>query len=683
MNIRQFLFFQPKKLSYWGILIGFFVPGIVLASMASRPGFQLENIDHSVSFADNFYDYANGNWQKANPIPDEESRWGTFNILRNTNNRQVRYILEAAAENTKAAAGSEIKKIGDFYSTGIDIEKANQLGLTPIRPELEMIKNINNIYDLQNTLQHFQLHGIDVIFNLGQMQDFKDSQRIIAVLDQGGLGLPDRDYYFNQDTKTLIIRNAYLRHIATLFRMLGENDISAKSIAKSILSIETDLAKKSLHLTQRRDPAAIYHLHDIKSLNKLTPVISWEKYFVDMGLAQVEEVNITQPEYFRAVDKLLHHYSLNSWKNYLRWRLLDATARTLSAPFINQNFSFKSRLSGSKEIRPRWKRVTDEANRVLGFAIGHIYVDLYFPASSKKQVIDILTDVRKALRTNINNSSWLSPATRHEALAKLDSMRSKIAYPSNWRDYSELTISRDSYARNILNGNAFLIRRELNKIGSLTHNNEWLMTPQSVNAYYNPSMNEIVFPAAILQAPFFDSNVPDAINYGAIGTVIGHEISHGFDDQGSQFDGHGNLRNWWTNNDKKNFNKSISCISKQFESYVVDGEAHLQGELVTGEAIADLVGLKFAWQAFSNSHDIDEVNSDFKLSATQLFFFGFAHVWASTARPEYLRTRVQTDPHPPANFRINGTLTNFPPFAKYFSLKPGDKLYKKSPCKIW
>jgi len=654
-----------------------------MASMTGRTGFQLENIDHSISLVDNFYDHANGSWQIANPIPDSESRWGTFNILRNNNTRQLRYILEAAVENTAAAAGSDIRKISDFYSTGMDVAKANQLGLSPIRKELEMINKISTSYDLQNTLQHLQLHGIETMFNLGQMQDFKNSERIVAVLDQGGLGLPDRDYYFRQDTKALNIRNAYQRHLATLFRMLGENQNNARSIAKSILALETTLAKNSMSKAERRDPAAIYHLLDIKELQRLMPSFSWKKYFSNLDLQHLEHINITSPEFFSELDQLLKKYPLSVWKNYLRWHLLDATAETLSAPFVDQAFTFKSALYGSKENKPRWKQVTDESNRVLGFAIGRIYVDLYFPARSKKRVVNILENIREALRANLHSLSWLAPATRQAAITKLDAMRHKIGYPVKWRDYSKLTVSTESYARNVLNGNAFLIRRELNKIGNEANQNEWLMTPQSVNAYYNPSMNEIVFPAGILQPPFFDSQAPESLNYGAIGAVIGHEISHGFDDQGSQFDANGNVSNWWTGSDKKHFKNAALCISNQFDQYTVDGDAPIQGRLVTGEAIADLVGLNLAWQAFSHATDIKHINPAYNMTEAQLFFYGFSHVWAGSARPEYLRARVQTDPHPPAKFRVNGTLVNFPPFAQTFALRPGNKLFSDRPCKVW
>lgn len=683
MNVRQYFSIIPGLLIRLAVLSSILLAGSAVASMQGRPGFQLENIDQSIAAADDFYSYANGNWLIANPIPDEESRWGTFNILRSNNTRQVRYILEAAAENTVAEEGSEIKKIGDFYATGLDTDKADRLGLTPIRPELDMIKDINNLYDLQMTLQHFQLHGIDAIFNIGQMQDFTNSNRIITVFDQGGLGLPERDYYFKQDTKTLNIRNAYLRHIATLFRMLGINEQAAHKAAKAVITIETDLARLSLSRSQRRDPAAVYHLLNKKKLNTLLPSFQWKTYFSRLDLLQTEEINITNPDYFQNLEKLLHHHPISAWKYYLQWRLLDTTARTLSAPFVNQNFAFKSMLSGSKEIKPRWRRVTDETNRILGFAIGHIYVDLYFPASSKKRVIDILENIRNALNVSLSENNLLAPATKRAAIEKLNAMRSKIAYPANWRDYTDLVVTRDSYARNLLNGNAFLIRRELNKIGNQTTTNEWLMTPQSVNAYYNPSMNEIVFPAGILQPPFFDSAAPEALNYGAIGAVIGHEISHGFDDQGSHFDSTGNLKNWWSLTDKNNFNNAAACISKQFDGYTVDGDAQIQGKLVTGEAIADLLGLTLAWQAFVTSQDADKINPRFNLSNASLFYFGFAHTWAGNARPEYLRTRVQTDPHPPAHFRVNGTLVNFAPFANVFSLKPGDKMYTGSPCKIW
>jgi len=661
--------------------LGFGLPGT--ASMTGQPGFQLKNIDQSVSPSNNFFGYANGNWLKANPIPDSESRWGTFNILRNNNTRQIRYILEAAGENTLATGDSDVRKIGDFYATGMDSDKADRLGLTPLRPELEMINAISNIYDLQNTLQYLQLRGVDAMFSVGQMQDYKDSKQIIAVLDQAGLGLPDRDYYFRQDKKSLNIRSAYLSHLATLFRMLGENETSAGGIAKSILGLETALAKVSMSRTQRRNPNTIYHPVSRKQLKKIMPAFSWKSYFEKLDLPNPGQINITNPGFFRALDKLLYQRTLSEWKNYLRWRLLAATSHTLSAPFVDLDFSFSSKLSGSKEIKPRWRRVTDESNRILGFAIGHIYVNLFFPATSKKRVVGILNNVRKALRTNLETLAWLAPATRQAAINKLDAMRLKIAYPGRWRDYSRLKVSRASYARNVLEGNAFLIRRELDKIGSGANQNEWLMVPQSVNAYYNPSMNEIVFPAGILQPPFFDSNAPESLNYGAIGAVIGHEISHGFDDQGSQFDASGNVTDWWTSRDKQGFKKAASCITRQFDQYAVDGDANLQGKLVTGEAIADLAGLKIAWQAFSESADIKKINPEFRLPAEKLFFFGFAHLWASSARPAYLRTRVQTDPHPPAEFRVNGTLINFPPFAKTFMLRPGDKLYTKSPCTIW
>lgn len=684
MNRPVLVFCKPaRKVTAAFLLLSLILSPLGTASMTGQPGFQLKNIDQRVSPADDFFAYANGNWLKANPIPDSESRWGTFNILRKNNTRQIRYILEAAAENTPAAQDSEIRKIGDFYATGMDLDKADRLGLIPLRPELEMIKGIRNLYDLQNTVQYLQLQGVDAMFSLGQMQDYKDSKQIIAVLDQAGLGLPDRDYYFRQDKKTLAIRSAYLKHLATLFRMLGENENSARAIAKSILKLETALAKESMSRTQRRDPKAIYHPVHRKQLKKIMSAFSWKIYFETLALQQLGVINITNPGFFRALDKLLYQRPLSEWKNYLRWRLLAATSHALSAPFVDQDFSFNSKLSGSKEIKPRWRRVADESNRILGFAIGRLYVSLYFPASSKKRVIDILNNIRQALRTNLETLAWLEPSTRQAAIKKLDAMRLKIGYPRSWRDYSSLKVSRRSYARNVLEGNAFLIRRELDKIGSRTNQNEWLMSPQSVNAYYNPSMNEIVIPAGILQPPFFDSNAPEALNYGAIGAVIGHEISHGFDDQGRLFDANGNVTDWWTNKDKQGFKNAAACITRQFEQYTVDGDAQLQGKLVTGEAIADLVGLKIAWQAFSESADIKKINPEFKLPEARLFFFGFAHLWASSARPAYLRTRVQTDPHPPAEFRVNGTLINFPPFTKTFALKPGDKLYAKSPCTIW
>lgn len=662
-------------------LIFYSIPGI--AAMAGQPGFQLENIDSMVSPKVNFFGYANGRWIRSNPIPENESRWGTFSIMRKNNTRQVRYILEAASENTLSDSSSDVRKIGDFYATGMDNDKADRLGLSPLRPELDMIDEISNLYDLQNVVQYLQMHGVNALFSIGQMQDFKNSKKIITVLDQGGLGLPDRDYYFRHDKKALAIRSAYKKHLARLFRMLGEKEESAGVIAKSLIGLETALAEKSMSRAKRRDPKAIYHPLQRKQLKKLMPVFSWKTYFSDFNIYQPELINVTNPDFFLALNSLLTERPLSIWKNYLRWRLLDATSHTLSAPFVEMDFSFNSKLSGSKEIKPRWRRVADESNRILGFAIGHIYVNLYFPATSKSRVLHILNTVRSALRSKFESQAWLAPTTRRAAIYKLDNMRLRIAYPDSWRDYSALIVSRDSYARNVLEGNAFLMRRELEKIGKENNNAEWLMTPQSVNAYYNPSSNEIVFPAGILQPPFFDSNAPEALNYGAIGAVIGHEISHGFDDQGSQFDANGNVSNWWTNTDKKSFKDAAACITRQFDQYVVDGDLKLNGALVTGEAIADMVGLDIAWQAFSESNSLNKINPEFNLSEAKLFFLGFAHLWAGSARPAYLRARALTDAHPPAEYRVNGTLVNLRAFSETFALKPGDSLYSDVPCKIW
>jgi putative endopeptidase len=380
---------------------------------------------------------------------------------------------------------------------------------------------------------------------------------------------------------------------------------------------------------------------------------------------------------------LLENIPLNDWKDYLRWHLLKDTARYLSSPFVQQEFAFQSLLTGSPVDKPRWKRVIDETNRILGFAVGRIFVNLYFPPESKKRVDIILENVRDALHDELETLQWMSPSTRQSAITKLDAMRKKVGYPARWRDYKELIVSRESYARNVLNGNAFLVRRELDKIGKSNNRNEWLMNPQSVNAYYNPSMNEIVFPAGILQPPFFDSEAPESLNYGAIGAVIGHEISHGFDDQGKQFDAHGNIHNWWTAEDKKKFDKAASCIRTQYDSYTVADNVNIQGKLVAGEAIADLAGLKLAWRAFTKTTDPAIDNPQYGLPEGKLFFLGFAHVWAGSSRQEYLITRVQTDPHPPARYRVNGTLINFIPFMTTYNIKKGDNLHNASPCKIW
>jgi putative endopeptidase len=655
------------------------------------PVFSLADMDRSADPAQNFFQFANGGWNKAHPLPDEYSHWGTFTLLGKRNQQLLRAILEEAA--VKAEAGSsapqsEERKIGDFYASGMDTAAINAAGIEPLRSALDRIQAIDSRQALLREITHLQTLGVNALFGFGQMQDFTDSTQVIGVAHQGGLGLPDRDYYLNQDDKSKAVREAYVTHVATMLNLAGEDEDAAQTAATRILEFETTLARASMSRIDRRNPHNIYPPMDLAQLGTLTPHLAWPEYFTLVDVPNLQSLNVAQPEFFREVDRQLEGYSLDDWKMYLRWHLLDETAPYLSDPFVDEDFKFSAVLSGAKQNLPRWQRVAAAEDRALGFAVGKLFVARYFPASSKAQVLEILHHVKAALKDDLAQLPWMSPATREQAIRKLSLIEEKIGYPDTWRDYSQLRIERGSYVLNVLRANEFEHRRQLAKIGKPVDRTEWEMTPQTVNAYYNPSLNEIVFPAGILQPPFFDPAAPAALNYGAIGAVMGHEITHGFDDQGCQFDGHGNLKNWWTEEDLKRFQAATAAISDQFAQYTVAGGVHLQGKLVTGEAVADLGGVKLAWRAFQAARSDPARNTpdqrkygDF--TPDQLFFLGFAHVWALNTRPEEAQRLVLVDPHPPAVWRVNGTLVNLPEFQKAFDIPDGSPMVNPQRAVIW
>lgn len=650
---------------------------------AANDGFNPADLDRDVKPGEDFFEFANGGWNKAHPIPPSRSRWGTLNVLHETNQKRIRKILERTAANDDAAPGSIEQKIGDFYASGMNVKAIDAAGLKPIESEFARIAAIGNHKQLQAEVARMQKMGVEAMFDFGQMQDFKDSTQVIGYADQGGLGLPDRSYYLKQDKKSAKLRDEYVAHVAKMLTLSGANKAKAGQAAREIMDIETALAKASMTRVERRNPRAIYHPTTLRALTKMTPNFSWQRYFILIGHPEIHNINVTHPEFFKALDRELKQVSLDDWKTYLRWHLLDATAPYLSEPFVKEDFHFRSLLTGAKENLPRWQRVAAAEDRALGFAVGRIFVQKYFSAESKKQVTDILNAIESALRDDIMQLDWMSPETKKHALVKLSMITEKIGYPEKWRDYSKLKIDRGSYVLNVLRANEFETERQLAKIGQPVDRQEWQMTPQTVNAYYNPSMNEIVFPAGILQPPFFNPNAPAAINYGAVGAVMGHEISHGFDDQGSQYDGHGNLHNWWTENDLKRFQANAKCIADQFSTYTVAGGEHVQGKLVTGEAIGDLGGLTLAYRAYQASAAARQARPVDGFTPDQLFFLGYAHVWAGNIRPEAARLQVTVDPHPPAKYRVNGTLANMPAFKQAFHLKDGSPMVSKHVCQIW
>jgi putative endopeptidase len=649
---------------------------------SATTGLHTDWIDHRVAPAQNFFSFANGNWQKNNPIPAAYATWGTFHQLQEQNQKLIKNILETTAE-THPAADSTEQKVGDFYFSGMNETAINADGFKPLQPEFERINAMKNIADLQQTITHLQLIGIDTLFGFGQMQDFQNSQNVIGVAAQSGIGLPDRDYYLKNDAKFRQIRAAYVHHIAKMFELLGDKADTAKAEAASIMTIETMLAKASMSRIAQRDPHAVYHIKTIAELQQITPNFSWQQYFTDIGHPEIQSINLATPEFFSTLNTQLKTVSINDWKTYLRWHLIGGFSPFLSQAFVDENFRMATVLSGAQELLPRWKRVISAENEALGFAIGKLYVEKAFPASSKVAVQQIITNIRIELKADLQNLAWMTPETRAAAIKKLDLMEERIGYPDKWRDYSSLKIDRGPYVLNMIRAMAFLTKRELDKIGKPVDRMEWDMTPQTVNAYYDPSMNRLNLPAGILQPPFFDPIAPVAVNYGAIGFVVGHEMTHGFDDQGAQFDGQGNLKSWWGKQDLKKFQAATAAVAKQFSQYSVAGNVHVQGKLVMGEAVADLGGLTLAYRAFQHANADHSAKTVHGFTPEQQFFLAAAHVWANNIRPEEARRLVIVDPHPPAMYRVNGTFANMPEFQQAFGIDVNSPMHNKQRPTIW
>ena len=647
-------------------------------------GFDTANLDRTCKPCDDFYQFAMGGWMKANPIPPEYPIWGSFSQLADRNQQNLREILEAAAT-SKAAAGTNEQKIGDFYSSCMDTTAIDAAGAKPIEPELTQIAAVQTLADLESETARLHRQGVGVLFRFNSTQDAKDSSEVIGAAFQGGLGLPEREYYLRPDEKSRKLREDYVKHVANMFVLLGDSaDVSAAE-ALTVMKIETALATASMKNTDLRDPDKTYHKMTVAELKALTPGFSWESYFKAVGHPELKQINVAQPDFFKALDAQLTATSIADWKTYLRWHLVNSAAPGLAEKFVNADFDFRGKtLTGAKEIQPRWKRCVQSTDRNLGEALGQLYVQKYFPPAAKARALEMVHNLLAALRDDLGTLPWMGPETRAQATAKLQAFAVKIGYTDRWRDYSALKIDRRSYAENVVRASEFDFARRLNKIGKPVDRTEWGMTPPTVNAYNNSNMNEIVFPAGIMQPPFYDPNADDAVNYGGMGAVIGHEITHGFDDHGSKFNGKGNLKDWWTPEDLKNFQSRAKCVSDQFDGYVVDGDLHENGKLVLGESIADLGGLAIAYAAYEKSlagkprpPDRDGFTSE------QRFFLGWAQVWGANERLEYARLMANTNPHPLGRFRANGPLSNMAEFAKAFGCKHGEAMVREQACKIW
>lgn len=649
-------------------------------------GFDRANLDANTAACTDFYQYANGGWLAANPIPAAYSAWGVANVLNEKNRDVLHEILEAAAKNSGAKKSPNEQKVGDYYGSCMDEAKIEAQGLTPLQPELKLITQVKDQKSLQKEIAHLHSIGLNVLFNSGSNQDYKNSKEVTMGIFQGGLSLPDRDYYTKTDDKSKTIRDEYLKHVAKMFELLGDDADKSAAAAQTVMTLEGKLAAASKTRVELRDPEKLYHRMPMTKVSDLAPSFDWISYFKAIGLAQKADVNVATPDFFKAMDAELKSTSIADWQTYLRWNLINKTASGLSAKFVDEDFHFKSTvLSGTKENLPRWKRCVSATDGALGEALGEVYVQKAFPPAAKARALEMVHNLEAALKDDLSTLSWMSDATRQQAIVKLDAFLNKIGYPDQWRDYSSLTVKRVSYVDNRFRVGQFNGRRDLAKVGKPVNRAEWIMSPPTVNAYYNPQINEIVFPAGILQPPFFDAAADDAFNYGGMGSVIGHEMTHGFDDQGAQFDATGNLKNWWSENDLKAFKERAKCVVDQFSSFEAEKGLHLNGKLVVGESIADLGGLLIAYTAFQKSQAGKPGVVIDGFTPEQRFFLGYARGWATNIRPELVRMLVTIDPHPLNKFRVNGPVSNLPQFAAAFQCKAGDPMVRpdKDRCQIW
>lgn len=643
--------------------------------MQKEKAIKAEDMDLTVDPVQDFYHYANGGWIKNNPLPSDRSRFGSFDALADRNEIQIKGIFaELAAQDNEA--GSVAQKIGDYYAIGMDSLKLNADGISPLKPELDKIEAIQTKADLNAHLSYLHESGIGGLFNVFGMADSKNSEMVVTYLWQGGLGMPDRDYYTDDSERAEGIRTAYVDHLKNMFMLLADDEATAEANAKTVMEMETRLAKASMTRLDMRTPSNYYNKTDLSGLNKMAPAYDWTTYFDNAGLGDPGVIIVGQPDFYTEMSAMLKDITIENWKTYFRWQLIHDTAPYLSDDVINENFAFFGKtLRGTPELRPRWKRVQGTVDGSLSEAIGQIYVQKYFPEAAKQRMIKLVDNLRYALGVRIQNLQWMSDATKEEALAKLDAISVKIGYPDKWRDYSELNIAKDSYVMNVLRTGKFERAYNMSKINKPVDKTEWGMPPQMVNAYYNPSVNEIVFPAGILQPPFFFMDGDDAVNYGAIGVVIGHEMTHGFDDKGSLYDKTGNLNNWWTAEDTERFNARTQVLVNQFNSFVVLDDVHANGELSLGENIADLGGLNISYTAFMKAKG-DEVPAKIDgYTAEQRFYIAYAHVWGQNIRDAEKLRLTKEDVHSLGEFRVNGPLPNIPEFHAAFGIKEGDAMY--------
>ncbi len=684
-------------------LRSFFLPLAVCvllsAQQSSRSGIDASSLDKSCKPCDDFWRYANGGWLDKNPIPSRQPSWGTMPIMTEGNRERLRVILDAAMQNTSAATGSKERKIGDYYASCMDTATIDARGLKPLQGELDKVAAIRTAKEAAALLSDLQTLGGGIgeggrrgggssvgPFMIMGGPDAKNSNDIIANASPSGLSLPERDYYFKSDERSVKIRDEFLKHAAKTMVLAGDSEEAAAKAAKTVLSFETSLAEATMSNVDRRDPYARYHKMDLAGLTQLSPAQDWKALFDRLHIPAGTAVNVSEPEFFKRYNQLLTSTPVDDWKAWIRWRLLRGASSFLAKPFADEAFYFNSTvLTGVKEQLPRWQTCANAVDSSLGDALGAVFVQKHFPPAAKKRMTELVENLRATLREQLQSADWLQPETRKNAVAKLNAFVAKIGYPDRWRDYSQMKIGRKNFYENVRAAGANSRAYQLAKIGKPVDRNDWGMTPPTVNAYYSPPLNEIAFPAGILQPPMFDMNADDAVNYGAIGAVIGHEMGHGFDDQGSKFDARGNLKNWWTEEDRKKFDQRAGCVIDEFNTLEVGEGLHHTGKLVVGEAMGDLGGLTIAYKAYHRSLRGKPGPVLDGFTADQRFFLAFARVWGTQMRPEAMRLRLNTDPHPLAKFRAIGTLQNMPEFHKAFGCKAGDPMVRpvEKQCKLW
>ncbi len=656
-----------------------------IASLPYTPGLDVTAMDRQADPCVDFYQYSCGGWMKNNPLPADQAGWSVYGKLFQDNQRFLWGILDELSRKTTGRTPTQ-QKIGDYFAACMDEPAVDKLGSKPLAPALARIDAMKSIRDLPAVLAalHLETSGNGFLFGFGSNQDFANSESVIAFATAGGLGLPDRDYYTKDDQHSVELRRKYVAHVQNMLQLLGDRPDVAKREAATIMDIETNLAKASLTRVEQRDPYKLFHKVDFKGLQALTPGFGWAAYLKGSGLPAQDTFNVTQPVFFAELDKQLTSRSLDDLKTYLRWHLVHAEAPFLSSAFVNESFDFFSKtLRGVPQLPPRWKRCVGLTDGQLGDALGQEFVARAFSPELKQKALTMTRQVEQAMQDDINQLDWMSPATKAKALEKLHSIVNKIGYPDKWRDYSAVGIDRADFAGNVERATVFESKRQLAKIGKPLDRGEWGMTPPTVNAYYDAQMNDINFPAGVLQPPLYDSKMDDAPNYGNTGGTIGHELTHGFDDEGRQFDAKGNLKDWWTAEDAKNFTSRAQCVVDQYANYTVVDDIKINSQLTEGEDVADLGGLILAWMAWKDQTKDQRLVPGDGLTPEQRFFVGYAQWACENQRPENLRVSAITDPHSPGKYRVNGLVVNMPEFQQAFSCKAGQPMVKENRCRVW